>query len=134
MRLHSICRAPVFFPNFFALYRHFTSLFPPHRILLISYSDFSYLPEHQVLLICVGRERTMCEIAPSPRPLSPRCFRACLVGRVPFRSPIQSDHSDHFKTEGQLFLYAKLLRNGTVDPPSVPAEQALGHFHLSKLP
>ena len=44
-----------------------------------------------------------------------------------FRSvpPYKVTISDRFKTEGQPFLYAKLLRNGTVGPPSVPAEQAL---------
>ena len=30
-----------------------------------------------------------------------------------------------WEKEGQPFLYAKLLRNGTVDPPSVPTKQAL---------
>ena len=44
-----------------------------------------------------------------------------------FRSvpPYKVIASDRLKTEGQRFLYAKLLRNGTVDPPSVPAKQAL---------
>jgi len=44
-----------------------------------------------------------------------------------FRSvpPYKVTVSDLFKTAGQPFLYAKLLRNGTVGPPSVPAEQAL---------
>ena len=42
--------------------------------------------------------------------------------------PYKVTVSDRFKTEGQPFLYAKLLPNGTVDPPSVPAEQALNSF------
>ena len=44
----------------------------------------------------------------------------------PYKVPV----SDRFKTEGQPFLYAKLSQNGTVDPPSVPAEQALNSVLL----
>ena len=38
---------------------------------------------------------------------------------VPF-PPYKVTISDRFKTEGQPFLYGKLMRNGTVDPPSRP--------------
>ena len=38
--------------------------------------------------------------------------------------------SGRFKTEGEPFLYAKPLRNGTVDPPSVPAQPALKGLYI----
>jgi len=55
-----------------------------------------------------------------------KMFRSQFVGTVPLPSPIQMNISAPVKTEGQPFLKAKMLKNTTVDLPSVPAKLALG--------